>query len=240
MKAEPADQASLLTIVDLDAQAKAAETHLRTLPEHEQLNTLNERRRTLADEATAAATRASDSSAAMQRVEEDLATARARRQRDQQRIDDGVVNDARSIASLQDEIAHLKGRIDELEDKQLELMMSIEDDQKTADTAKADRVAVETQMRALLASRDAAAAAISEEQAELAAKRKTLTDSLPADLVALYEKAAIRGGGGASALKGGRCTGCGLMLDALANKAAVEAPADDVVRCAECGRILVR
>jgi len=240
MKADPAAQASLLAIVDLDVKAKVADTRLRTLPEHEQLNTLNERRRALADEATAASTRASDGSGAMKRVEEDLATARTRLQRDHQRIDDGIVNDARSIASLQDEIAHLDGRIDELEDKQLELMMAIDEDQKAADTAKAERADVETQMRALLASRDAAAAAISDEQADIAAKRQKLADGLPADLMALYEKAAIRGGGGASELRGGRCTGCGLMLDSLANKAAIEAPADDVIRCAECGRILVR
>ena len=240
MKADHADQAALLTIVELDMQAKAADTRLRNLPEHEQLTTLNERRRTLADDATASATKAADSAVVMRRVEEDLATARTRLQRDRQRIDDGVVNDARSIGSLQDEIAHLTGRIDELEDKQLELMLAIEDDQKAVDAAKAARADIETQMRALLASRDVAAASINDDLAALAAQRQQLTETLPAELVALYEKAAIRGGGGASELTGGRCKGCGLTLDALALRAALDAPPDEVVRCAECGRILIR
>jgi len=240
MKADHADQAALLTIVELDNQAKAADNRLRSLPEHEQLTALNELRRALADEATASATKAADAGVVMRRVEEDLTTARTRLQRDHQRIDDGVVNDARSIGSLQDEIAHLNGRIDELEDKQLELMMAIEDDQKAVDTAKAERADIETQMRALLASRDASAASINDDLAALAAQRQQLTETLPADLVALYERAAIRGGGGASTLTGGRCTGCGLMLDALALRAAQDAPLDEVIRCAECGRILVR
>jgi len=240
MKAAPTAQATLLTIVELENKVKAADTRQRTLPEHEQLNTLNTRRRQLADDATKADAAASDGDVAMQRIEEDLTTARTRLQRDKQRIDDGVVNDARSIGSLQDEITHLTGRINELEDKQLELMMAIEDDHKSAESARTDKADVETQMRALLVSRDASTKEIADELAGLAAERATLVAGLPDDLVALYEKAAIRGGGGASQLKAGRCTGCGLMLDALARRAAEDAPADEVVRCAECGRILIR
>jgi len=240
MKAAPTAQAALLTIVDLDNKAKAAETRQRTLPEHEQLNTLNARRRQLADNATKADAAASDHEVAMGRIEEDLTTARTRLDRDKKRIDDGVVNDARSIGSLQDEITHLTGRINELEDQQLELMMVIEDDHQNAESARSEKSDIETQMRVLLASRDAATKEIVDELARLADERAALVAELPEDLVALYEKTAIRGGGGAAGLKAGRCTGCGLMLDALALRAAEDAPADEVVRCAECGRILIR
>jgi len=240
MKAAPAAQAALLTIVELDNKAKALDTRKRNLPEHEQLNTLNARRRALADQATQAATKASDGDVAMRRIEDDLETARTRLTRDQKRIDDGVVSDARSIASLQDEITHLTGRISDLEDKQLELMMTIDDDHKAADAAKTAKADIETQMRALLASRDQAVKAADDELANLTSQRAQVVAGVPADLLALYNKTAIRGGGGAAELKAGRCTGCGLMLDALARRAAEEAPADEVVRCAECGRILVR
>ena len=239
MKAAPDAQAALLTLVDLDAKAKAADTRKRTLPEHEQLNQLNTRRRALADEVTKATTRASDAETAMARIEADLETARTRLQRDQKRIDDGVVNDARSIASLQDEIAHLTGRVSELEDQQLEQMMSIEDDRKAAEKATAQKAEIETQMRALIASRDQATAAADAEIAELMAQRAAVVSSLPSELVALFDKAS-RAGSGAAQFKAGRCAGCGLMLDALARRAAEESPADDVIRCPECGRILVR
>jgi len=240
MKADPTTQAALLTIVDLDNKTKMAENRLRALPEHDQLNALNVQRRTLADAATAAQTKASDGASAMRRIEEDLVTARTRLHRDQQRIDDGVVNDARSIASLQDEIAHLTERINSLEDNQLELMMTIEEDETAADKAKAAKGDVEGQMRALLASRDASSGTINDEIAGLKAQRQKVVAGIPPELVVLYDKAASRGGGGAAELKAGRCTGCGLMLDALARRAAEDAPVDDVVRCEECGRILVR
>lgn len=240
MQAAPADQAALLTIVELDAKAKALEARKRHLPEHEQLNELNAKRHGLADAATKASTKAADDEVAMRRVEEDLQTATTRLARDRKRIDDGVVNDARSIASLEAEIAHLHTRISELEDKQLEFMVAIEDAKKQAEAAKASRGDVENQMRGLIASRDEATKAADAELAELASQRATVVGGLPDALVAVYEKAASRGGGGASQLKAGRCTGCGLMLDALARRAAEEAPADELVRCAECGRIFVR
>jgi len=240
MKAAPTAQAALLRVVDLDNRAKAAEARKRNLPEHAELNQLNARRRQLADEAIAASTRAGDAETAMQRIEEDLTTARTRLARDQQRIDDGVVNDARSIASLQDEISHLNGRIAELEDRQLEGMVASEDDRKAAAAATAAKAEVETRMRALLASRDEAIQAADAELVGLAEQRAQVVAGLPADLVALYDKVAARAGTGAAEFKGGRCTGCGLTMDALARRAAEEAPPDEVVRCAECDRILVR
>jgi len=240
MKAAPEAQAALLKLVDFDAKIKVLETRKRTLPEHEQLNQLNAQRRTLADQATAATTRANDTTTAMSRTEEDLATARTRLARDQQRIDDGVVNDARSIGSLQDEIAHLQGRISELEDTQLEQMVSIEDDQKITADAAANRAEIETQMRALIASRDAATKAADGEIADLNTQRQAVTTGLPADLVALYDRQAERGSAAAAEIKAGRCTGCGLTIDALALRAAEEAAPEEVIRCPECSRILVR
>jgi len=240
MKAAPDAQAALLKLVDLDAKVKALETRKRTLPEHEQLNQLNAQRRTLADDATAATTRVGDTTTAMARTEDDLTTARTRLARDRQRIDDGVVNDARSISSLQDEIAHLEGRIAELEDVQLEQMVAIEDDQKAADDANATRNDVETQMRALIASRNAATKDADDEIAQLSTQRQSVTSGLPTDLVTLYDRQASRSGPGAAGIKAGRCTGCGLVIDALALRAAENAAPDEVVRCPECGCILVR
>ena len=240
MRAAPEAQAALLKLVDFDAGVKVLETRKRTLPEHEQLNQLNAQRRRLADEATAATTRANDTTTAMTRTEDDLTTARTRLTRDRQRITDGVVNDARSITALEDEIAHLEGRIAELEDVQLEQMMAIEDDQKAADDANATRADVETQMRALIASRNAATKQADDEIAALSAERQSVVSELPPDLVALYDRQATRSGPGAAGIKAGRCTGCGLVIDALALRAAEESAPEEVVRCPECGCILVR
>ena len=63
----------------------------------------------------------------------------------------------------------------------------------------------------------------------------------PTDLLALYEKLRARTGGvGAAALRQRRCEGCRLELNSAELRPAARAAADEVLRCEECGRILVR
>ena len=65
--------------------------------------------------------------------------------------------------------------------------------------------------------------------------------SIPADLTELYEKLRVSSSGvGAAALHRGRCEGCHLQLNTTDQNRLRDAPADDVVRCEECRRILVR
>lgn len=47
-------------------------------------------------------------------------------------------------------------------------------------------------------------------------------------------------GFGAAELQHGRCSGCRLDANAADLRAYAAAPADQVIRCEECGRILVR
>ena len=64
---------------------------------------------------------------------------------------------------------------------------------------------------------------------------------LDAGLVALYERLRGQlGGSGAAALRGSRCEGCRLELNPLDLEQIRARPVDAVVRCEECGRILVR
>jgi uncharacterized protein len=68
-----------------------------------------------------------------------------------------------------------------------------------------------------------------------------LAAGLPAELLALYEKVrASSSGVGAAALHRGRCEGCHLQLNTTDLNRLRDAPAEDVVRCEECRRILVR
>ena len=64
---------------------------------------------------------------------------------------------------------------------------------------------------------------------------------MPEPLLSLYERLREQKNGvGVSALRARRCGGCSLQLDnqVLAQMAAK--PSDEVLRCEECGRILVR
>ena len=74
----------------------------------------------------------------------------------------------------------------------------------------------------------------------LEGKRAELVAALPADLVALYEKIRDRSGVGAGLLRHGRCGSCQLQLSASDLSRIREMAADEVVRCEECGAIMVR
>ncbi len=95
-------------------------------------------------------------------------------------------------------------------------------------------------MRTLLAARDTAVGQLDDQPSDPADKRERLVASIPADLVTTYEKVAQRSGTGAAELRAGRCTGCGLTLDNTELKRHATAAPDAVLRCEECGRILVR
>jgi predicted nucleic acid-binding Zn-ribbon protein len=89
--------------------------------------------------------------------------------------------------------------------------------------------------------RDKAFAEIDAEAAADTEARAALADRLPADLMALYEKVrAASGGVGAAMLRQRRCEGCRLELMGAELRAAQAAPPDEVLRCENCRRILVR
>lgn len=239
MQADPSAQRALLQIADLDTQVAQLRHRRTTLPEHAQLAELNTLRTRLGEQVVASQTRLGDAEAEQERVEADLNPARARRERNQKMIDSGGV-DAKALQSLIAETTHLKGRINSLEDTQLEIMQQIEDETAVRDRLIAQRTEIENRMRALIASRDAAGKELDTQIGELTSRRADLARRLPADLMALYEKVALRSGTGAAELQARRCGGCRLELDMTELKRHANAAPDQVLRCEECGRILVR
>lgn len=198
------------------------------------------RRAGLLERFTAAETEAADLTEAQRKAEADLEPVRARLRRDQQRLDDGSVQDAKALKGLQDEVASLTRRISDLEDAELEVMESLEAARDRFAGVKTERVEIETEIRALMGRRDAEFAAIDAELAERESERETLTRQVPGELMTLYDKIAVRNVTGAAQIDGGRCTGCRIDLDPAELTAIEKAMSDDVVRCDECGRILVR
>ena len=70
--------------------------------------------------------------------------------------------------------------------------------------------------------------------------RAPLAADLPADLVTLYDKIRLDSGLGAALFKQGRCGGCRIELYGADLARVKSAAPDDVVRCEECRRIMVR
>jgi predicted nucleic acid-binding Zn-ribbon protein len=240
MIADPAAQLLLLQLADIDARARQIEVKRRTLPVLDQLTKLNAQRIASAEALVKLKTQIADAQIILRRIDADLDPAKARKDRDQKRLDDGLVNDPRSIKSTQDEIEHLSGRISDLEDQQLEIMQAIED-ASAKEVADASRQAeITAEMRKLIAERDASFAEIETELNTLRAKRVVITGGLPGDLLDSYEHVASKSTTGAALLRAGKCTGCGMTLDAVTLASITKAAPAEVVRCDECSRILVR
>lgn len=239
MQADPGAQRALLRIADLDTQMSQLRHRKTTLPEHAQLAELAAKRARLSAQVVASQTRLGDAEAEQDRVESDLTPARARQERNQKLIDSGAAS-PKTLQAMIDETAHLRGRIASLEDTALEIMQKVEDETAVRDRLLAQRLGVEDAMRALLASRDAEVGELESGMAELAERRAVFAEGLPADLAALYAKIAQRSGTGAAELRARRCGGCGLQLNNAELKRHATALASEVLRCEECGRILVR
>ncbi|MCL6646407.1 MAG: hypothetical protein K6U88_15860, partial [Dehalococcoidia bacterium] len=62
----------------------------------------------------------------------------------------------------------------------------------------------------------------------------------PADLIAVYEKQRSQNGVGAALLQSRRCGACRIELDRGEISRITATAPDVVVRCSECGAILVR
>lgn len=241
MKADPAAQRRLLDLQAVDTAIGQLEHRIRTLPEHALVAALVSRRNELGQRYVAAQTQLSDAEAAQAKTESDLEPVRQRLARNQDRADKGLVSDARALTSLLDEIAHLKKRIIDLEDLELEAMEALETAAATRDGILAEKATLDAEARGVVTKRDSRVADLTAEREAQARERVTLVGSLPEPLVDLYEKVRARGGGaGAAELQGRRCTGCGLEATATAYDAYLAAPADEVLRCEECDRILVR
>ena len=240
MKADQEAQRRLLDLQAIDTTLAQLAHRRRTLPELAELERLAREIAALDDERVRAQVAVDDLDRDIARVDKDVDQVRARATKDQTRLDSGS-GPARELEALQHELASLARRQSELEDTELELM----EQRETADTALRavlDRLsAARARREAAETARDETLRQIAQEEEFRAAGRKPLVADLPADLVALYERIRESSGGlGAALLRGGRCGGCRLELSGVDRAAVKAADPDEVVRCEECRRILVR
>ncbi len=240
MLADPTAQRTLLRLADLDSRLARITHTARTLPQHDTIRDLMEERRRTTDALTAATTNVDDLEVAARRAEQDLVPVRARLERDQSRLDGGTITDSKALQGLIDEIEHLKGRIGVLEDAQLEVMGQAEDAVAAREALSQRKADVEGRLRAAVAERDEQVEDLKQQAQSVAAERPGVVAQLPEPLVALYERLRASTGLGAAPLTEGRCGGCRLELNVTDLQQIAKAPADEVVRCPECDRILVR
>jgi len=241
VKASPEAQLRLLELADLDTELSRLEHRRRSLPELAELSQLDERAAKVRDAITIADTNLADLDRELARAEKDVEQVRTRINRDNERLQAGQVSNARELESLQSEVVSLKRRQSDLEEAELELMERRESAQALRDGAGAEAAKVNADTAEVTARRDAAVGEIGEQGAKASAARTAAAGDVPADLLALYDKIRSTSGGlGAAPLRRGQCGGCRVMLSTVDLNAVRAAAPDEVLRCEECRRILVR
>jgi uncharacterized protein len=241
VKASPEAQLRLLELADLDAELSRLEHRRQGLPEHAELAQLEQREARLRSTAASLEAEHGDLKRAQAKAEADVDQVRLRIDRDRKRLDAGQVSSPRDLEILQSEIASLVRRQSDLEEIVLDLMERQEGVQASREAAAAERAQIATTRDVVAARRDAALAEIGEQAGKAADQRASLAAQEPADLLALYERMREQHGGvGAAALRRGRCEGCHLSLNTVDLNSIRAADPDEVLRCEECRRILVR
>jgi len=241
VKASPEAQQALLELADLDTELGRLDHRRRTLPENAELERLTARSAELRDAITLADTQLADLDREQARAERDVEQVRVRIDKDRDRLDGGKESSARELESLQSEVASLRRRQGDLEEVVLELMERREAAQAARDAAGADAGTVTEETAAVSARRDAALAEIGEAAAKADQTRSSVAAGVPNELLALYDKLRdTHGGVGAAMLRRGRCEGCHVSLSTVDLNTVRAAAPDEVVRCEECRRILVR
>lgn len=241
MKASPEAQLRLLELADIDAELTRIEHRRRGLPEHAELQRLEARDGELRDSIAALTAQNSDLKREQAKAEADVEQVRARIERDRSRLDGGMVNSPRELENLQSEVQSLHRRQSDLEEVVLDVMERLETAQGDLARATAEREQLATQLTEVTAAKDAAVGELGEQSVKAADRRVEIASAIPADLLDLYDKLrAQHGGVGAAALRLRRCQGCNLTLNTVDLNAIRAAPEDEVLRCEECRRILVR
>jgi predicted nucleic acid-binding Zn-ribbon protein len=241
VKASPEAQLRLLDLADLDAELGRLYHRRRGLPEHAELTQLEQRDRELRDELAALQATEGDLKREQSKAEADVEQVRSRITRDRARLDAGQVSSPKELENLQSEIESLLRRQSDLEDVELEVMERLEGTQSRLGQATDERKTVADDIQTVTARRDEILADLAEQSGKAADQRAAVAAQEPADLADLYEKLrAQHGGVGAAALRRGQCQGCHLTLNTVDLNAIRAAAPDEVLRCEECRRILVR
>jgi len=228
-------------VQELDSRIDQLRHQLASLPEHEQISGLQSTRAALVNQSRDAQILVDDLNREQRKADADVEQVKARRERDRSRMDQGLVTNPKDLERMSHELASLERRISSLEDVEIEVMEKLEEAQGTLDSTATELAATDEALAVATTARDARAAEIHETLAQATVERATAADGLPDDLMGLYDKLRTsKQGVAAAALHARRCSGCQMTINPSDLAVIAKAPSDEVVRCEECSRILVR
>jgi uncharacterized protein len=239
MKAEVVQQRSLLELAELDGELSRIEHRAKHLAEHQQLEEVQAKHRDANDRLATLQIALEDLDTQVAKFESEIDSVRQREDRDRSLLASGTI-DAKQLNDLQHELETLERRQSSLEDSLLEVMERREELQGSQGDELAKIDELQNNLSDAQKACDDALGEIDQLRHQSASRRDELVAGLDADLVALYERQRSHGGPGAGPLQGRRCGACRIEIDRGELARISAAAEDEVLRCPECGAILLR
>src|SRR6202000_2699888 len=239
MKAEVTQQRSLLELAKLDAELSRISHGAGHLPERDAHERVQTEHSAASDRLGAVRIAVEDLDAQVSRFEAEIEAVRRREDRDRTLLKSGAT-DAKQLTDLQHELDTLVRRQTSLEDslldvmeRRVELQAELTGESAALEALQADLAAAQQALESALTEVDAA-------RQERASRRDEVAATLDPALSALYERQRAGGGPGAGPLLGHRCGACRIEIGRGELARITAAAEDEVVRCPECGAILLR
>jgi predicted nucleic acid-binding Zn-ribbon protein len=237
-----------MTVLEQLLQVQEHDTHLdqlrhrrSTLPERAGLD---EQRRRIADHDAATATiqaQRDSVSREQKRVEDEVATVEAKAIEVDKTLYSGTVTSPRELQGFQDDLQSLRRRQRSLEDEVLAFMEQLEPLDEDLARRAVERTELDARASEISDSLAEVEREIDLEIADAERERGVAAEPVPPDLLDRYDRLRKQHDGIAIApLVGNLCGGCHLSLSAVEVDRIKHEPADALIFCEECGRLLVR
>jgi uncharacterized protein len=239
MKAEVVQQLSLLELASVDAELVRLEHRAGHLAEQQRFDAAQAHHREANDRLAVLNIALEDLDGQVAKFEGEVDAVRQREDRDRALLGGGTT-DAKQLVELQHELETLERRQASLEDSLLEVMERREQlqNEQAAQLSRIDEL--QSELADVQAARDGALVELDQAKHRGVSRRDQLVATLDPDLLAMYERQRARGGAGAGLLQARRCGACRIEIDKGEIARIAAAPEDEVLRCPECGAILLR
>jgi predicted nucleic acid-binding Zn-ribbon protein len=240
LKADAAQQRSLLELADIDAELSRLAHRATHLPEQQTYDRVLADQRAAADRAAVLGIALEDLDAQIAKLESEVDAVRKREDRDRSLMDSGSVTDSKQLEELQHELGTLERRQASLEDTLLEVMERREQLAADQDREQATVDSLAAELSAAGQAREGSLSEVEATRVERGARRAEVAAALDGVLLDLYERQRTTSGIGAGRLLGHRCGACRIELDRGELARISAAPEDEVLQCPECRAILLR
>jgi predicted nucleic acid-binding Zn-ribbon protein len=237
MKATPDQQQQILRLAQLDQELSVGSAQLRHLREGAEIAAIRTELIQSSERLLEGRTELENITAELKRSESDLELVEKRIAQDNERL--LTVSSHKDADGISHELVSLKARLSNLEDVELEIMERRDAATAALETLTAERADIAQKLSVAEAAAEVEIIKLQSGLSLVAGERKSLQDSLPAELFELYEKKASRGVA-AGRLINRDCDACRIALTSAAYEDVIATAQDEIATCPNCQAILVR